>query len=111
MRIEGRSEKRAVAAISVYLMAEDQHIFTELATTINMSSQGARVISKHYRHPGERVRIVTTSGEFHRPARVIYSMPHKDLGYCIGLQFCEGDIGEKGEAWRPRTVDVDRETI
>jgi hypothetical protein len=99
MRIEGRTEKRAIACIPVILMATHDRSFAEQVTTLNMSSQGACVISKRYWHPGEQLRVVTTNGEFHRPAHVVYSQALSDQRFYVGLQFTAPDSSSRSHSW------------
>jgi hypothetical protein len=99
MRFEGRLEKRAVAAISLILVAADDQSFSEQVTTENLSSQGARVISKRPWQPGEQVRIVTLTGEYQRPARVIYAQPLMNQTFRVGLQYVVNNRTPQNRSW------------
>jgi hypothetical protein len=99
MRMEGRIEKRAVAAVPLILMAAGDQGFSEQVTTENLSSQGARVISKRPWEPGEQVRIVTLTGEYQRPARVIYVRPLLNHTFRVGLQYLVNSHPPRNSSW------------
>jgi hypothetical protein len=87
MRLDGRKEKRVTMAIPVCLVvAEELHV-AEQAMTVNVSSQGARVITRRRWQPEEKPRLVLNSGEIQTQAKIVYCEPLGDGHFCIGLKF------------------------
>lgn len=87
MRLDGRTEKRVAMAIAVSLAVGEKPQLAELAMTVNVSPHGARVITKHRWHPGERPRIASNSGKFQAQAKVVYCEALIDDTFCVGLKF------------------------
>lgn len=92
MHLDGRIEKRVPMAVSVCLISLTDPRTVERVLTENVSSRGARVITKQRWQPGEQQRITSLSGESPLSARVIYcqQLPHK--GFCVGLEFRECSV-------------------
>ena len=74
MRLVGRIEKRVPRAVSVYLISLKDPRAAEHVLTENVSSNGARVITKQRCQPGEQHQITSLSGEFRLSARVIVAV-------------------------------------
>ena len=92
MSLDGRIEKRAPMAVSVYLTSLTPPRAVERVLTENVSSHGARVITKRRWQPGEPHRIISLSGESHLSARVVYCQPLPHEGFCVGLEFRECSV-------------------
>jgi hypothetical protein len=87
MRSDGRLEKRATVQVPVRLLTVENPRDPESATTLNISRFGARVFTNRRWLPGDQVDIASVSGEFRRPARVVYCHPVTGGHFCIGLEF------------------------
>jgi hypothetical protein len=85
MVLEGRSEKRVPIALPIYL-TKFQGIY-EKALTQNVSSRGARVVTKISWRKGEQPQMCHVANEFNLSARVIYCHPLQNQHFCVGLQF------------------------
>ena len=86
MRLEGRTERRVVRAVPVYLVITQGLLGAEYAITVNVSPHGARLTTKRQWKPGEQARFATQSGEFHVEASVVYCEPLPDGRFCVGLE-------------------------
>lgn len=87
MRLDGRNEKRVAAAIPVCLVTADELLVGEQAITVNVSSRGARVITRRRWQPKEQPRLASASGEFRAHTKVVYCEPLPSGYFCIGLKF------------------------
>jgi hypothetical protein len=87
MRLDGRSEKRVTMAIPVCLVVVEKLLFADQAMTVNVSSQGARVVTRRRWQPEEQPRLALSSGEIRTQAKIVYCEPSADGRYCVGLQF------------------------
>jgi hypothetical protein len=87
MRFDGRNEKRVTMAIPVCLVTAEELLVAEQAMTVNVSSQGARVVTRRRWHPKEQPRVAAPSGEFGVHAKVVYCEPLPNGYFCIGLKF------------------------
>lgn len=97
MRLDGRNEKRVMMAIPVRLVTAGKLLVAEQAVTVNVSSQGARVITRRRWLPKEQPRLAFASGEFKAHAKVVYCEPLRDGRFCIGLKFMSAIID-----WEPK---------
>lgn len=86
MRLDGRNEKRVTMAIPVCLVVAEKLHVAEQAMTVNVSSQGARVVTKRRWHPEKEPRLALSSGEIQTQAQVVYCEPLADGHFCIGLK-------------------------
>ena len=86
MRLDGRSERRVTMAIPVCLAAAEKLHVAEQAMTVNVSSQGARVVTRRRWHPGEEPRLASSSGALGAQTTVVYCEPLPDGHFCIGLK-------------------------
>jgi hypothetical protein len=82
----GRVEKRTPAAVAVMLTSPDAAFPTELSVTENISSRGARVITKGRWTPSHSLVIKSLEGSLYSDARVIYRQPIHENVYAIGLE-------------------------
>jgi len=96
MRLDGRNEKRVTMAIPVCLVTAEELLVAEQAMTVNVSSQGARVVTRRRWHPKEQPRLASASGEFRAQAKVVYCEPLPGGHFCIGLKFISAIID-----WEP----------
>lgn len=87
MRLDGRTEKRVTMAIPVCLVVADTLHIAEQAITVNVSSCGARVLTRRRWYPDEKPRLARSSGEFRAQTRIVYCEPLTDGHFCVGLQF------------------------
>ncbi len=75
--------------IPVVLDGHQQMPGTESTFTENVSARGARVVSTRRWQEGERLTIVSRTGEFRTSARVAYCQPLQSDGFAVGLEFLE----------------------
>ena len=69
---------------------------------VNVSSRGARVLTRNQRRPEDSPELVLLSGEIQTEARVVYCEPLSDGRFCIGLQFLSGtEMRTSGALWGP----------
>jgi len=93
----GRSEKRNAAVVTVMLTSSELPFPTEVALTENISSRGARVVSKGLWEKNNSLVIKSLDGGLQSEARVIYRRPIREDVYAIGLEL----IAPRGD-WRKR---------
>jgi PilZ domain len=96
MRLDGRNEKRVTMAIPVCLVTAEELLVAEQAMTVNVSSRGARVVTRRRWQLKEQPRLASPSGEFRAHAKVVYCEPLASGHFCIGLKFISA-IVEWGE--------------
>jgi hypothetical protein len=82
----GRSEERSAAAVAVMLTSAEPPFPTELTLTQNISSLGARVVSKGFWGENNSLVIKSLEGGLQSEARVIYRRPIREDIYAIGLE-------------------------
>jgi hypothetical protein len=87
-------EKRLPISIVVHLTKmQDQFVDgTELTYTDNLSSHGARVISRRPWQDGELAQVTPLTGEMPLRGKVVYCHKLPDERYCIGLNFQNGGV-------------------
>jgi len=86
MSLEGRADKRALIAVPVYLRSEDRHT-VERSVTVNLSSRGARVLTKRRWEPKAEPHLVSLTGNLVLRARVVYCQPADADYFYVGLRF------------------------
>ena len=96
----GRSEERSAAAVAVMLTSAEPPFPTELTLTQNISSLGARVVSKGFWGENNSLVIKSLEGGLQSEARVIYRRPVREDVYAIGLEL----IAPRG-GWRTVSRD------
>jgi predicted nucleic acid-binding protein len=79
----GRYEKRSATAVAVMLTSPEPVSRTELTITENISSRGARVVTKA---PWSANDSLVIKSLVQSEARVIYSQPVRENVYAIGLE-------------------------
>jgi len=82
----GRYEKRSAAAVAVMLTSPDPAFPTELTVTENISSRGARVVTKSLWSANDSLVIKSLEGDLQSEARVIYCKSIRENVYAIGLE-------------------------
>ena len=82
----GRSEKRSAAAVAVMLTSADSMFPTELALTENISTRGARVVTRSLWRLNDSLVIKSLEGDLYSPTRVIYRQPIREEVYAIGVE-------------------------
>jgi hypothetical protein len=87
MRLEGRNERRVTMAIPVCLVIAEKLLFADQAMTVNVSSRGARILTRRRWQLEEQPRLASSSGELRTQAKVVYCEPATDGLFCVGLQF------------------------
>jgi hypothetical protein len=81
--------------VAVMLTSPDSTLPTELTLTENISSRGARVVTKGLWSANDSLVIKSLEGDLLSKARVIYRQPIRENVYAIGLQL----LAPKGD-WR-----------
>jgi ubiquinone/menaquinone biosynthesis C-methylase UbiE len=87
MRLDGRNEKRVTMAIPVCLVTAEKLLFADQAMTVNVSSHGARVVTRRRWQLEEQPRLASSSGDLRTQAKVIYCETLTNGHFCIGLKF------------------------
>jgi hypothetical protein len=85
MFFRGRLEKRYPLAITLYLLSLEGTRREEQASSENVSSLGARVLTKNRWEVGERLRMGFLTGEFLREGRVVYC-ERLEGGFRLGVE-------------------------
>lgn len=83
----GRIEKRIQQAIPVEIATLQQSAWIERASTENVSSLGARVLSERPRQRNEIVAIRSLFSEHPAEARIVYCERLADGRFGIGMHF------------------------
>jgi hypothetical protein len=96
----GRYEKRSAAAIAVMLTSADPvlPIETEMTSTENISSRGARVVTKKLWSANDSLVIKSLEGDLQSEARVTYRQPIRENVYAIGLELTAPRGNWRGKA-------------
>jgi hypothetical protein len=84
-----RAEKRIPMEIPVVLDGHRKTPGTESTFTENVSARGARVVSVRNWEKGEKLTLVSRTGEFRSSARVAYCQSLQGEGFAIGVEFLE----------------------
>lgn len=83
-------------AVAVCLVRAGELLSAEQGITVNVSSRGARVVTRRRWHARELPRLTSTSGEFRAEAKVVYCEPMPSGHFCIGLKFLSATVD-----WEP----------
>jgi hypothetical protein len=97
MGLGGRNEKRVTMAVPVCLVTAKKLLVAEQAMTVNVSSRGARIVTRRRWQLREQPRLAYASGEFRAHAKVVYCEPLQGGYFCIGLKFVSAVID-----WDPK---------
>ncbi len=92
-----RAETRIPLRMFVKLSNPETGTF-EIATTIDVSSHGARVVTKNVWQPNQDVFVRSIRGNLHSRARVAHCEQYGDNSYSLGLE-----LYSISEAWA--TID------
>jgi hypothetical protein len=58
----------------------------EVAPTLDISSHGARVVSKLDWRPNQQLSVRSMHGDLYSRARVVHSQPYMDRSFVIGIE-------------------------
>jgi len=72
--------------VAVMLTSRERGSQTELTITENISSRGARVLTKSFWSPRDSLVIKSLEGDLQSEARVIYRQPVRENVYAVGLE-------------------------
>ena len=84
-----RSEKRSVAAVAVMLTSLEFTSRTELTFTENISSGGARVVTKKLWSADDLLVIKSREGDLQSEAKVVYRQSVREKVWAIGVKLIE----------------------
>ncbi|HXM95305.1 MAG TPA: PilZ domain-containing protein [Candidatus Dormibacteraeota bacterium] len=84
-----RAERRILMEIPVVLNGHREVPGSESTFTENVSARGARVVSVRRWEQGEKLTLVSRTGEFRSSARVAYCQPLQGEGFAVGVEFLE----------------------
>jgi hypothetical protein len=84
-----RADRRIPMEIPVMIDGHLANPGVESTFTENVSARGARVVTVRRWDKGERLTLVSRTGEFRSSARVAYCHPLHGDGYAIGVEFLE----------------------
>jgi hypothetical protein len=80
-----RPERRIARAMAVQLSTIDESPLAEKTFTENVSSHGARVVTKRRWRPEEHVWLKSLEGDFQSQARVVYCQLLPRNNFAVGL--------------------------
>lgn len=92
-----RVEERIAAAVAVMLTSADPAFPTELTLTQNISSRGARVVTRGLWWANDSLVVKSLEGDLQSEARVIYRQPIRENVYVVGLELIEPSGGWRGK--------------
>jgi hypothetical protein len=101
MRLDGRNEKRVTMVVPVCLVTAEKLLVAEQVMTVNVSSRGARVVTRRRWQLREQPRLASASGEFKAHAKVVYCEPLPGGHFCIGLKFVSAVVD-----WEPNENEL-----
>ena len=81
-----RVEERVSLAVRVDLCSLDVRHRTQEGLTENISTHGARIVSRNPWKRNERLNLWSLPGDFRARARVVYCEPLGHNSFAIGLQ-------------------------
>ena len=81
-----RIEDRMPMRVTVDLSSLDVRTPAQEGITENVSSRGARVLTKKPWKPNDRLNVRSLLGNFRSRARVVYCVPVEGNQFAIGLQ-------------------------
>ena len=87
-----RKETRIPVKLFVNLHSPDNPSF-EVASTIDISCHGARVVTKTFWQPNQHLSVRSIRGNLYSRARVVYCQRYKYDSFVVGLEmyYPEGD--------------------
>jgi PilZ domain len=84
--MNGRLESRVFLTVPLYLHDSNKSVPADLALTENVSSHGARIVTKRAGNPGEEWQIAAIANGVRRDVRVVYCEELSNRNFCIGLE-------------------------
>jgi hypothetical protein len=87
-RLEGRNP----AAVPLYLTGDARQVLAEPAFTENVSTHGARIVTRRRWSPGERVQVESARWNFRSTARVAYCEALPSGEFAVGLEFLNSSM-------------------
>lgn len=87
MLLEGRRQARHSETFPVRISSEEKPLAKEACSTQNLSSLGARVLSKRTWLLNSRVTLKSLDGDLWARARVVYCQPIGEGAFAVGLEF------------------------
>ena len=91
----GRLEKRVQLAVPVEISTLLEPAETEHTSTVDVCSNGARVLSQRPKNKNERLMVCSISGNLRAPAQVVYCQKLPDGCFAVGLRF----VGMRVTEW------------
>ena len=85
--LEGRKRARDCKQLLVQIFSEEKPLVGDACPTQNVSSFGARVITKRSWLPNSRVILKSLEGDSWARARVVYCQPVNHKTFAVGLEF------------------------
>ncbi len=80
-----RKEARIPVKMFVNLYNSDSQT-SEIASTIDISCHGARVLTKKIWQPDQRLSVRSIRGDLYSQARVVHCQPHPDNFFVVGIE-------------------------
>ncbi len=80
-----RQELRIPTKMLVHLHSSDNPRF-EAAPTIDISSHGARIVTKRNWRPNQQLSVRSVHGDLYSRARVVHCQPYTDSSFVIGIE-------------------------
>lgn len=84
---DARVEIREPVPVPVYLATLDEPGVRERTITEDVSSHGARVVTKRHWRSGEVPLLTPLIGDYPKYAQVVYCDPQPEGAYCVGIKF------------------------
>jgi hypothetical protein len=94
---QGRHEKRSAVAVAVMLTSPNTAFPTEMTWTQNVSSRGARVVTKGLWRASDSQVVKSLEGSLYSETRVTYREPIGENVYAVGLELIEPRSSWQGE--------------
>jgi hypothetical protein len=92
MMPHARLEGRKPALVPVYLTGESRQVFLETAFTENVSTHGARIVTRRRWSAGERLQVESARLDFRSAARVVYCVALPSEEFAVGLEFLNASM-------------------
>jgi hypothetical protein len=86
MKSDGRAEKRTTTRVLVRIVPVNNALLAETTAMVDISRNGARILTSRRWHPGERLYLNLLSGAVRRQGRVIYCYPQTDGQFSVGIK-------------------------
>jgi len=83
-----RAESRIPEKVAVVLYSFENTAH-EIASTINVSPHGVRLLTKAFWAPDRDVSVRSVTGRLYSRAHVVYCQPFSDRSYSVGLELLQ----------------------